>query len=279
MRKFEVPYNYDMALIDRLADKMDIYAPQLEWVYLPCWEEDGHNTRMEYDQYRQFRPKDRAEYEQHIRRLQGLGVGLNVLFQRIGGEQVSLDTIKYYESLGVRSFTTDSDALASRIKGYSSDIVTVASVIKLLEFEEYFTTDLSMYDYSVLQFSFERGLEAVQALPTDLNYMLIVNNFGCVYNCKKCLDHWRTGETMCDGIRNAVDGEHYKCGIYPRELVYFDDHIQCYKLAGRELSTDALMSYVDFYLDPQKSDFFRRKRALLSTACTDGTIAMHTPVH
>ena len=272
MRKFEIPYNYDMQLIDRLAEKINVYKSQLEYVYLPCWEDDGLNTRMEYDQYKNFHPKNRSDYEKHIKKFRDLGIGLNILFQRISDEDVSIDTIKYYEDMGVHSFTTNSDNLACKIKAHNDKITTVASVTKLLSFEDYFQIDLSMYDYSVLQFPFERGLEALKLLPKNLKYMIIVNNFGCVYNCKQCLEHWRTGIARCDSIRKTADGKEYKCGIYPKELIYFDEYIQCYKIAGRELDTNALMSYVDYYLDPKPGEFFRRKRSMLNTACMDGTI-------
>lgn len=274
MRKFEIPYNYDLKFIDRLAEKIMVYKSQIEYVYLPCWEEDGLNTRMEYDQYKNFHPQKRSDYEKHIKRLGNLGIELNILFQCISGEDISIDTIKYYEAMGVNSFTTNSNMLACKIKDYNNKLVTIASVTKLLSFEDYFQSDLSMYDYSVLQFPFERGLKAVNLLPKSLKYMIIVNNFGCVYNCNHCLEHWKTGIAMCNELRTAADGEKYKCGIYPKELIYFDEYIQCYKLAGRELNTDSLMNYIDYYLNPKPEEFFRRKRALLNTACIDGTINM-----
>lgn len=137
--------------------------------------------------------------------------------------------------MNVKKFIVNSDELAYSIKEYNETLTTIASVTKQLKFDDYFTRDLSMYDVSCLNFLFERGITAVQKLPKTIKYSMIINNSGCMYNCKWQKKHWYLGIKGCNFKRRENSNDDL-CIIFPNDLEYFKPYIYSFKIQGRDVN-------------------------------------------
>lgn len=150
MRKFEVPYNFDMKLIDKL--KETDFRKNISCVYLPCFYLDGDNSRKNLI-FEEKYPKDWEEYKKHLLKIKELSYP-RVLFQ----EGTSFNTIKKYYSLGVKKFCLTDDKLAKEIKSNYKDVELILSITRCIKDDELQNGDLSMYDKIVLPFRYCRAI-------------------------------------------------------------------------------------------------------------------------
>lgn len=251
--KYELPYNHDLNFFDayyatqeRLAQKNVELQSIVNFVYMPAYYEHSRNTREEAVTSI-FMPRCICEYKRHMRLLdERLKLDMGVLFQE-PGLKLSIDIIKFYEDMNVKNYIVNSDELAYSIKEYNDKLTTIASITKQLNYNEYFTRDLSMYDVSCLNFIFERGLAAVQNLPKTIKYSMIINNSGCLYNCKWQKKHWYLGIKGCN-FKRIENSNDELCIIYPKDLDYFKPYIYSFKIQGRDVnirkSFSTLMKFV-----------------------------------
>lgn len=238
---YELPFNHDLNFFEayhytqeKLAKKNVDLHKLINFIYMPAYYEHSRNTREEA-MTSMFMPRCICEYKRHIVMLKDrLDLDIGVLFQEVD-LKLPLDIIKFYEQMGIKYFIVNSDKLAYSIKEYNDLLITIASITKQLEYKDYFQQDLSMYDVSCLNFPFERGLSAIQKLPNSLKYSMIINNNGCLYNCKWQKKHWYLGIKGCH-YRRITGGEEDLCIIYPKDLVYFKPYIHSFKLQGREVN-------------------------------------------
>lgn len=238
---YELPYNHDLNFFDayyatqeKLAQKNIELHNLINFVYMPAYHEHSRNTREE-SVTSIFMPRCKCEYKRHLRLLnERLKLGVGVLFQE-PDLKLPLDIIKFYEEMNVKYYIVNSDELAYSIKEYNDKLTTIASVTKQLNYNDYFKHDLSMYDVSCLNFPFERGLAAVQRLPKTLKYSMIINNSGCLYNCKWQRKHWYLGIKGCN-FRRSDNNYDDLCIIYPKDLDYFKPYLYSFKLQGRDIN-------------------------------------------
>ena len=181
MRKFEVPYNFDLELINEL--KKSDFRENISCVYLPCFYLDGGNSRKNLI-FEEKYPKNWEEYKKHLLKIKEVSYPM-ILFQ----EGTSFNTIKKYYSLGVRKFCLTDDRLAKEIKSNYADVEVILSITRCIKDSELQNSDLSMYDKIVLPFRYCRAIQLFEALPKDKKYILLVNSH-CLYNCNRCKAHW-----------------------------------------------------------------------------------------
>lgn len=244
MRKFEVPYNFDMELIDKL--KETDFRKNISCVYLPCFYLDGDNSRKNLI-FEEKYPKDWEEYKKHLLKIKELSYPM-VLFQ----EGTSFNTIKKYYNLGVRKFCLTNDKLAKKIKSNYKDVEIILSITRCIKDGELQNSDLSMYDKIVLPFRYCRAIQLFKDLPKDKKYILLVNSH-CLYNCNRCKAHWHLKadslEEFLKKEKDLTDG--YCCNVYseerayipPCDLKYFDEYVSEYKLVDRLEDTKIIMEY------------------------------------
>ncbi len=263
---FELPYNHDFNFFDayyttheKLAQKNIELRSIINFVYMPAYYEHSRNTREEAVTSI-FMPRCICEYKRHMRLLdERLKLDKGVLFQE-PGLKLPLDIIKFYEDMNVKKFIVNSDELAYSIKEYNEELTTIASVTKQLNYDDYFTRDLSMYDVSCLNFIFERGITAVQKLPKTIKYSMIINNSGCMYNCKWQKKHWYLGIKGCN-FKRCENSNDDLCIIFPNDLEYFKPYIYSFKIQGRDVNIrKSFSTLVKFVLsesdEKHSSDYF-----------------------
>ena len=244
MRKFEVPYNFDLELINEL--KKSDFRENISCVYLPCFYLDGGNSRKNLILEEKY-PKTWEEYKKHLLKIKELSCPM-ILFQ----EGTSFNTIKKYYNLGAKKFCLTDDKLAKEIKSNYKDVETVLSITRCIKDDELQNSDLSMYDNIVLPFRYCRAIQLFDDLPKDKKYILLVNSH-CLYNCNRCKAHWHLNannlEEYLKKEQDLIDG--YCCNVYseerayipPCDLKYFDKYISDYKLVDRLEDTEIIMEY------------------------------------
>lgn len=244
MRTFEVPYNFDFKLLEKL--KQSEFKETISCIYLPCFYRDGDNSRQNLFLEEKY-PKSWEEYKNHLFKIFGVASPA-VLFQK----NVLFETIEKYYNLGVRTFCLTNDEIAKEIKDKYKDTKTILSITRCLTDTELKENDFSMYNKIVLPFRYCRSIQLYKTLPNNVEYVLIPNSH-CLYNCTRCKTHWSLKEDNLEKYyekeRNITSG--YCIGIYsdersyicPSDLKYFDEYVSDYKLVDRLECTEIIMEY------------------------------------
>lgn len=118
MRFFEVPYNWDKNLIEKLQP----YKKYIKFLFLPCFKEDGFTTREQKIEYI-FQssniissPNTREQYQEHLNKIREGGFETCILFQG-KKDMLSEDKINFYiDTLNINNFTITNPLLAKKIK-------------------------------------------------------------------------------------------------------------------------------------------------------------------
>lgn len=245
-QKFEVPYNFDISLVDRLVP----YKEFVDFVYMASYYEDGENSRKDIV-LRGEAPSTWEEYIMHVNKIKE-NFDIGVLIQ--SGSTIEL--IDKYHDLGIKIFVLNDSELVIKAKEKYNDIRCILSITAVLSLDDIKNNDYSMYDEIVLFFNFCRQIQLLEELPKKYNYVLMVNSH-CIYNCDRCLSHWNlnadTIEEYSEKVFKIIDG--YCSGVYredrayiqPNDLVYFDEYISNYKLVDRLMPTDDIIYDIDKY--------------------------------
>lgn len=192
-------------------------------------------------------PHDFDEYLQRIRQLEIFDIPLTLLMQR----DATMDTFQKYYDLGFRQFIMNDDELAARIKDKHADVQLTLSVTRVLYKEDIMTLDLSMYDYIVLFFWFNRHINDLKELPTKYKYILMPND-DCHWNCPYCKAHWSISnrEQEVEILKKCVKQFHTmkdRAWIEANDLYYFDPYVSYYKLVDRLNKTQAIIDFLSEY--------------------------------
>ena len=245
-QKFEVPYNFDISLIDRLIPYKDF----IDFIYMPSYYEDGENSRKDII----LRGEVASSWEEYVSHVDKIKENFNigVLIQN----QSTIELIDKYYSLGIRIFVLNDNELVIKAKEKYSDIRCILSITSVISSDDINNNDYSMYDEIVLFFNFCRQLHLLKELPTKYKYVIIVNSH-CVFNCDRASAHWNlnadTNEEYGEKVIKIIRGycsEVYRedrAYIQPNDLVYFNDYISNYKLVDRLMSTEDIVYEIDKY--------------------------------
>lgn len=245
-QKFEIPYNFDISLINELVP----YKEYIEFIYMPSYYEDGGNSRKDLILKNRV-PMNWDDYITHITAIQK-HFKIGILLQ----EDSTLELIDKYYELGIRIFILNNNDLVLTVKEKYADIKCILSITGVLSIEDIKNNDYSMYDEIVLFFNFCRQIQLLKELPTNYKYVLLVNSH-CIYNCDRALTHWRLKadtlekyeaavETIVNGHCSDVFRED-RAFIYPQDLVYFNEYITNYKLVDRLMNTEDIIYEIDRY--------------------------------
>lgn len=248
MKKFEIPFNFDMDLLRFLDDNID--KNWIEFIYIPPFKEDGINARSHVENV-EVRgqlykvPETRNRYTKYLEEIQKRGYNIAVLLQE--PTLVLSQKLDYYFKLGIDNFIVNNDQLALDIKNKNPNCNIIASITKTLSADDIVKSDYSMYDKIVLHFPFNRALCRLSELPKKYNYVMLANSY-CAYNCIEAKKHWfSTRET----VANVNCIKHFnkdKLVYIPPEYIHlFEPYVSNFKLQGREYPTDILADEIYYY--------------------------------
>lgn len=253
---FEVPYNFSKSLVIFYKK----YAKNINFLYLPPYKDDSINTRTSIETKKKGRcymPQTRSEYENHLKYISQSGLKFVILWQdRVNC--IKKDVLDYYCSLGASGFIIANDKNAKIIKEYNPNLIVVASLVQRLS-DNILKRDFSYYDYLVLYYNFNRSLDALKALSSIKNKIVLMPNTLCHIDCPS-MQHWFPSKDKpfvqrrdCMILKDK--GKYLdRCGfISPKHLYLFDDYITGYKLQGREYSTDLLEYICEIYFERKSS--------------------------
>lgn len=241
--KFELPYNFDDKYFDYWKPE---YLEYIDCIYLPIYNFDNqqHNTREEYNKT----PKDLSEYTKHIGRIKSYNIPICILLQR----NASMELVqKCIDLFGVYMFTLNDDVLAKQIKEkFGNRVYLRLSITRQIKGED--IPNLKMYDCICLPFKWNRMLDKLKDLPTDIDYTIIVNTT-CLCEFSGCIKHWfspNEKRPSCTPIR--MNGRNLNLNevglIAPKDLDLFSKYIKVFKLQGRDYSSRAIFNYLERYI-------------------------------
>ncbi|MFD3158312.1 hypothetical protein ACFIJ5_15920 [Haloimpatiens sp. FM7330] len=263
MKKYEIPFNFDLELLNFLDEKID--KNWIEFLFLSPFKEDSTNARShvenvkrQYDTYTV--PKTREEYTKCIYEIEKRGYRPAVLFQE--DKLMSKEKLDYYFKLGIKDFIVNSDKLAIYIKDKNPDYNVVASITKILSAKDIWEKDYSMYDKIVLYFPFNRAIDRLKELPTKYKYIILANSY-CAYNCVEAKKHWSSTTKEALTINCVRKNNKDKLIYIPPEYTHiFEPYVANFKLQGREYPTYMLANEIYYYYNklhnPQAGVIYNR---------------------
>lgn len=240
IRKFEIPFNHDPNYLDFLIKNKKILHKYIEHIFIAPFEADYKSTRH----VEALKPTSRDVYEDQIKQLHDSGYRISILFNM--PEVPSDDLINYYINvIKASSFIVHNDDVARKLKHFN--VLTIASITKRLQLEDIKTKDLSMYDYIVLDYTFNASYNRIEQLPSIYKYILMVNTY-CDYTCNFHM-HWSENPNyVCPKDINGYKNTTY---IHPLDLYKFDKYISIYKIQGREYPTRTIERDIMAYIFQQ----------------------------
>ena len=249
---YEVPYNFDERIITFYRKNISY----INYLYLPPFKDDSDNARTNVQSKKIghcYMPQTRAEYERHLQRITDAGLRFVVLWQ-IRDKEISKDILDYYCHNHASGFIVASDANAQIIKEYNNKLLVICSIVQKI-CSDVIKRDLSIYDYVILYYPFNRGLDALQQIRHLKDKLILMPNTLCHVDCPS-VHHWfgSNGVDVCCPINIDYIG---KCGlILPHDITLFDKFVAGYKIQGREYSTEVIKYLCHFYFHRTKySDF------------------------
>ena len=263
---YEVPYNFDEALISFYQKE----ASNINYLYLPPYQEDANNTRSSIQTRTKghcYMPQSRAEYEIHLHRIHSAGLRFVVLWQE-HDRLITRNNLDYYCGMNASGFIVANDKNAAIIKDYNPELLAICSIVQRT-CTDIGQKDLSKYDYVILYYPFNRGLDALKQLPQLRDKLVIMPNTMCNVNCPS-IHHWfPTNDHPFDAATDCWMniGSVDMCGlILPEHLHLFDRYVGGYKLQGREYPTAAIKYLCQHYFKRKATKdfvghFFRRDMA------------------
>lgn len=248
MKKFEIPFNFDIELLDFLDNNID--KNWIEFLFLSPFKEDSINARSHVENvtvngWTYKVPETRNEYTKIIEEIQKRGYRPAVLLQET--RYFPMDKLDYYFKLGIRDFVVNNDQVALNIKNKDSSYNVVASITKTLSANDIAQNDYSMYDRIVLHFPFNRALDRLKELPQKYNYTILANSY-CSYKCTVAKNHWYSTPEEAKKI-NCVKHDDKNSLVYipPEYLYLFEPYVASFKLQGREYPSYKLANEIYYY--------------------------------
>ena len=265
---FELPYNFDLKLIDFL----DFYfegrkESSIHAIYFPPFKEDyiaakaysrhtGTNKNL-VDSY----PTTREDYINHIRYIKEKFPNQLMLLLQHPTNILSQELLNWYiTTFGINKFCVGSIEQAKQIKEYNPSFEVIGSITMRIDKPKL----LSNFDYRkyfngfVLWFPFNRDIDAIMNLPKNFKYVLFING-GCYKNCQG-IHHWYAKTYEDDQacfkacLPYRIDQKN-SIIIRPMDLELFDDYITYYKIQGREWDTRRIIQHIVLYDVNMKSIF------------------------
>lgn len=248
MKKFEIPFNFDIELLNFLDDNID--KNWIEFLFLSMFKEDSINARNHVENvnvngWTYKVPETRSEYAKYIEEIQVRGYSPAILIQDCN--PIKKEILDYYFKLGISNFIVTNDNIALYIKNKNPKYNVVASITKTLSASDICRNDYSMYDKIVLNFPFNRALCRLDELPKKYKYVLLANSY-CAYNCAVAKKHWFSNSEEVLNL-NCVKHTSKDNLVYvpPEYLNMFEPYVANFKLQGREYPTHILANEIYFY--------------------------------
>lgn len=245
MKQFEIPYNFDINLINC----MQIFDPEgitISCFYIPPFLKDYQTILRSPESAHDLEIMSRSEYEQHIKFINSIYPGkLQLLLQKTN-ELMSKEKIQYYINLGFNNFCVGSIEQAKIIKTIDKNMTIVGSIAMKVTYDELLVNNQyeKYFDYFVLHFPFCKNLKEIKLLPKKYKYILLVNAY-CNIDCNGT-HHWNNtykGElNYCPGILQDNNLKWSKTArIRPMDLDLFSQYISIYKLQDRGWPTEMII--------------------------------------
>ncbi len=248
MKKFEIPFNFDIDLLNFLDNNIDQYW--VEFLFLSPFKEDSLNARSHVENvnvngWTYKVPETRDEYTKIIEEIQGRGYRPAILLQETS--YIPMDKLDYYFKLGIRDFVVNNDEVALNLKYKDSSYNVVASITKTLSANDIANNDYSMYDKIVLHFPFNRALDRLKELPQKYKYTILANSY-CSYKCAVAKKHWYSNSEEAKNI-NCIKQNNKNTLVYipPEYINLFEPYASSFKLQGREYPTHVLANEIYYY--------------------------------
>lgn len=251
MRPLEIPYNFDMTLIDNLQ-LLDKSGEIYDSIYCCPYKDDyiaakrNHPALSGLDMWKS-NDMERNEYIKHIRYIhKHYPDKLMLLLQQNGNITMPIETLRFYLGLGFRKFCVGNLTQAKQLKEINPNFYVIGSITMKATPQQLNDPEFTQYlDGVVLFFPYNRNLALIKTLPKELDYILLVN-CDCNIHCEGT-HHWfasRESEIIksnfsCPNgffVNAAPDWEHI-IRIRPMDTPIFDPYIKAYKLQGREYET------------------------------------------
>ncbi len=256
MKLFEVPYNFD----EKLIPFYQKYKSYINYLYLPPYKDDSDNTRTSIQTNKKgccYMPHTREEYEYHLKKIVSSGLSYVVLWQ-IYNQKLTIEILDYYSGLQVSGFIVASDKNAIIVKKYNAKLLSICSIVQRT-CSNITKRELSYYDYVILYFPFNRGLDALKQLKHIKDKIILMPNSLCDVNCPS-VHHWFPTEDKPFNPKKdcsmTIDNISQCALIFPEHLELFDDYVAGYKLQGREYPTEYLKYLCHFYFKREKYNDF-----------------------
>lgn len=263
MKLFEIPYNFDINLINFLK----LYQKNIfiHCIYCCPYYQD-YQAAKHYDIIHNDLPTQfdlwfipRDEYENQIKYINKLFPNkLMLLLQQKSNILMDKNKLQYYINLGFKIFCVGSIEQAQLIQEIDSTLEIVGSITMQLTLDNYYQMEKkyqNLFDAFVLYFPFNRNLQMIKQLPKCFKYSLLVSSF-CYHNCNGT-KHWLASsleelrEIQCPRWKNIETNKKENIEdlimIRPQDLKLFENDISYFKLVGRELSTQDLIRDIVLY--------------------------------
>ena len=117
VKKFEIPFNFDIELLNFLDDNID--KNWIEFLFLSMFKEDSINARNHVENvsvngWTYKVPETRNEYAKYIEEIQVRGYSPAILIQDCN--PIKKEILDYYFKLGISNFIVTNDNIALYIK-------------------------------------------------------------------------------------------------------------------------------------------------------------------
>lgn len=248
MKKFEIPFNFDIELLNFLDKNID--KNWIEFLFLSPFKEGSINARSHVENvnvngWTYKVPETRDEYTKIIEEIQRHDYRPAILLQET--RYIPMEKLDYYFKLGIKDFVVNNDQVALNIKNKNPNYNVVASITKTLSANDIAQNDYSMYDKIVLHFPFNRALDRLRELPQKYNYTILANSY-CSYKCVVAKSHWYSSAEEAKNINCVKHNDKDSLVYIPPEYIYlFEPYASSFKLQGREYPTHILANEIYYY--------------------------------
>lgn len=248
--KFELPYNFDINLINILK-MLDPEGTTIDCIYVPPYQRDYKTILRTAEQADFLENLSIEDYEFHINHINTLFPNKLQLLLQDSNQLMDKQKLNYYIDLGFKNFCVASIEQAKILKNINNNFKIVGSISMKINKEKlnlYLSEYIQFFDYFVLPFHFCKDLTAIKALPKNFKYILLVNAY-CNTQCDGT-HHWfssyQNDNIKCPGILNKNNLKWKNTTrIRPMDLDLFLPYIQVFKLQDRGWPTaDIIRDYI-----------------------------------